>query len=121
MRNLIAQDKLDILQELKFSLIRKNRHDLPVLMAKCGQLRLIEEPRNIFIKSLNGVQAAIFDLLLFEPQKSRYFTLLSILGIDCIHQNMRYEMSWNLIFSHWQKYNLFLPIMIWHGSSKLYP
>ena len=79
-RNLIAQDKLDILQELKFSLIRKKRHDLPVLMAKCGQIRLIEEPRNIFIKSLNGVQAAIFDLLLFEPSQIKIFHTTFYIG-----------------------------------------
>ena len=51
-----------------------------LLMAKCGQLRLIEEPRNIFIKSLNGVPAALFDLLLFEPTKIKIFHTTFYIG-----------------------------------------
>ena len=72
-RYLIAQNKLGVLSELDFCLIRRPRYDLDSLGWDKNKIRLIYESDNIFYKSLNGVPAVLFDVLLQGAGKVKLF------------------------------------------------
>jgi tetratricopeptide (TPR) repeat protein len=72
-RYFVAYNQLDILSNLDFCLIRRPRYDLDDLGWDKNKIRLIYETDNIFYKSLNGVPAVLFDVLLQGADKVKLF------------------------------------------------
>ncbi|MEL7035976.1 MAG: tetratricopeptide repeat protein [Cyanobacteria bacterium J06592_8] len=72
-RYLITQNKLGFLSKLDFCLIRRPRYDLNSLGLDKNKIRIIYESDSVLYKSLNGLPAVLFDVLLQGVGKVKLF------------------------------------------------
>ncbi len=88
-RYFVDHNQLNILSNLDFSLIRRPRHDVDALAWDKNKIRLIYETDNIFYKSLNGVPAVLFDVLLQGADKVKLFKTNFYLTSQHHHEKYR--------------------------------